>query len=163
MTLADWASLSTALSGLVVTASLIYLAIQTHHNTRNTRALIHQGAAARTTAIRLGMMDKERAAAWIEGNGAKATPAEVRRLVFNLQCATALDALEDHFLQDRAGLVSAEQFARNSEGFRRLLQEPGMRRYWEQIRPTESSAAPGFGAFVDSLCAEEASVYSARV
>jgi hypothetical protein len=163
MTLADWASLSTALSGIAVTASLIYLAIQTHQNTRNTRALIHQGAAARTTAIRSSTADTDKAAAWIAGNGAEPTIEEVRRLQFQLLCATALDALEDHYLQHVAGLLSPEQFARNVEGFRRLLLEPGMRAYWSAARQTEASVAPRFCAFVDSLCAEEATAYGARV
>ena len=163
MTLADFASLSTAVSGIAVTVSLIYLAIQTQQNTRNTRALIHQGAAARTTSIRIGMMEGERAAAWIEGNGGRATPEEVRRLQFNLQCATALDALEDHYLQKKAGLVSAEQFARNREGFRRLLLEPGMRDFWTAQKVTETRVAPQFCAFVDSLCDGAATAYGRRV
>ena len=163
MTLADFASLSTAVSGIAVTVSLIYLAIQTQQNTRNTRALIHQGAAARTTSIRIGMMEGERAVAWIEGNGGSPTPEEVRRLQFNLQCATALDALEDHYLQKKAGLVSAEQFARNREGFRRLLQEQGMRDFWNAQKLTEARVAPQFCAFVDGLCDVEATAYARRV
>jgi hypothetical protein len=163
MTLADWASLSTALSGFAVTASLIYLAIQTHQNTRNTRALIHQGAAARTTAIRIGIADTDKAAAWVAGNGAEPTVEEVRRLQFQLLCATALDALEDHFLQHEAGLSSPEQFARNVAGFRRLLLEPGMRDFWNVVRETEAPVAPRFCAFVDSLCLAEPGAYAARV
>ncbi len=40
MTLADAASFSTAVSGFAVTASVIYLAIQTRQASRHTRALI---------------------------------------------------------------------------------------------------------------------------
>ena len=47
MTLSDFATLSTAVSGIAVTVSLIYLIIQTRRNTRHTRPLIHQGATAR--------------------------------------------------------------------------------------------------------------------
>jgi hypothetical protein len=162
MTLADFASFGTALSGAAVTASLIYLAIQTNQSTRHTRALIHQGSAARTTAIRIGLMDSDRAAAWIEGNGAEPSQAAVRQLQFNLECATALDALEDHWLQRQARLVSVEQHARAREGFRRLLALPGLRAYWNDRRPTEERAAPSFAAFVDSLCDGEVTAYEAR-
>ena len=40
MTLSDFATFSTAISGLAVTASLIYLALQTHQNAKHTKALI---------------------------------------------------------------------------------------------------------------------------
>jgi hypothetical protein len=48
MVLSDLASIATAISGLAVTASLIYVGIQTKQNVRHTRALVHQGTAART-------------------------------------------------------------------------------------------------------------------
>jgi hypothetical protein len=152
MSLADFASLSTAISGFAVTASLIYLAIQTQQNTRNTRAQIHQGAAARTSAILMGNMDGETIAAWIECNGGKATPEMIRQRRFRLNCAIAINAMEDHYLQHLARLLNDEQFARNNETFRGLLQEPGMRAFWNEQRPINMRAAPRFTAFVDSLC-----------
>jgi hypothetical protein len=69
MVLSDLASIATAISGLAVTASLIYVGIQTKQNVRHTRALIHQGTAARTTNLLLGFMNPEAVKAWIEGNG----------------------------------------------------------------------------------------------
>jgi hypothetical protein len=65
MVLSDVASIATAVSGLAVTASLIYVGIQTKQNVRHTRALIHQGTAARTTNILLGFMNGEIVTAWI--------------------------------------------------------------------------------------------------
>ena len=155
MSLSDLASLGSFVSGVAVLASLVYLGIQTNQNIRHTRALIHQGSAARTTAIRLGVMDRELVSAFLEGNGQVATEEAVRQLQFVLQCRTALDALEDHYLQNEARLVSAEQHARATEDFRWLFSLPGVRGYWNQVREIESRAAPGFGAFVDSLCKAE--------
>jgi hypothetical protein len=63
MVLSDVASIATAVSGFAVTASLIYVGIQTQQNVRHTRALIHQGTAARTTNILLGSMNVEVVAA----------------------------------------------------------------------------------------------------
>jgi len=152
MSLSDLASLGSFVSGVAVLASLVYLAVQTNQNIQHTRALIHQGSAARTTAIRLGLMDRERVAAFLEGNGQEATAEAVRQFQFILQCRTALDALEDHYLQHQAHLVNPEQHARAREDFRSLFSLPGVRGYWNQVREAESRAAPGFGAFVDSLC-----------
>jgi hypothetical protein len=82
MTLSEIASIATAVSGFAVTVSLIYVAIQTQQNARHTRALIHQGTAARTTALLLGFMNADAAAAWIEGNGGTATPEAIRQRQF---------------------------------------------------------------------------------
>ena len=46
MVLSDIASIATAISGLAVTASPIYVGIQTEQNVRHTRDLVHQGTAA---------------------------------------------------------------------------------------------------------------------
>ena len=78
MVLSDIASIATAISGLAVTASLIYVGIQTKQNVRHTRALVHQGTAARTTNILLGFMNPEAVKAWIEGNGGTPTPELIR-------------------------------------------------------------------------------------
>jgi hypothetical protein len=95
VTLSEISSISTAVSGLVVTVSLIYLAIQTQQNVRHTRALIHQGTAARTTTLLLGLMNADAAAAWIEGNGGTPTPELIRQRLFHHQCGTAMIAMED--------------------------------------------------------------------
>src|ERR1700744_2839832 len=134
MTLAELASFSTAVSGFAVTASVIYLAIQTHQNTRNMRAMIHQGATARTTSIITSLMDPDYCAAWIEGNGGEATPEAVRARQFFFHCSVALNSMEDLYVQHCMHLLNEEQFVRGSEVYRRLLAEPGMRKYWEQER-----------------------------
>jgi hypothetical protein len=163
MSLSDLASIGSLISGLAVLASLIYLAVQIRQNSRHTRALIHQGSAARTNAILLGLMPAEFCAAWIEGNGGKATPELIRLRQFNYHCATAINAMEDHHLQHVAGLTSHEQFARNCETFRGLLQEPGLRAFWNGYRGTAVKVAPIFCAFVDSLCLTETREFSNQV
>jgi len=152
VTLSEIASIATAISGLAVTVSLIYLAIQTQQNVRHTRALIHQGTAARTTSLLLGLMNAEAAAAWIEGNGGTPTPELIRKRQFDQHCGTAMIAMEDYFSQHEEGLLSEEQFARGSETFRALLREPGMRAYWLKQKDVMTKAAPRYCAFIDSLC-----------
>jgi hypothetical protein len=152
MTLSDVASLATAISGFSVTASLIYVAIQTRQNVRHTRALIHQGTAARTTNILLGLMNAESIAAWIEGNGGTPTPQLIRQRQFHYHCGTAMIAMEDYFSQHEEGLLSDEQFSRGCETFRGILREPGLRGYWLKHRDAMAKVAPRYCAFIESLC-----------
>ena len=59
ITLIWFATFSTAISGLAVTASLIYLALQTHQNAKHTRALIHQGRVANTLELTNMLLDPD--------------------------------------------------------------------------------------------------------
>ena len=116
--------------------------------------MIHQGTAARTTNLLLGLMAPEAAAIWIEGNGGVATPDLIRERQFHLHCGMTMVAMEDYFGQHDAGLLSDEQFTRGSATFRQALAEPGLRAYWLKHREVMSQAAPRYCAFIDGLCAE---------
>jgi hypothetical protein len=160
MSLSDLAPVAAAISGLSATASLIYVAIQTRLSVRHTRALIHQGTAARTSNLLLGFMNAEAVAAWIEGNGGTPTPELIRARQFHYQCGAAMIAMEDYFNQHEEGLLSNEQFARGSATFRERLKEPGLRDYWLKQREVMVEAAPRYSAFIDSLCVGAAAVGS---
>jgi hypothetical protein len=155
MVLSDLASIATAISGLAVTASLIYVGIQTKQNVGHTRALIYQGTAARTTNLLLGFMNAEAVTAWIEGNGGTPTPELIRQRQFYSHCGIAMIAMEDYFSQHEDGLLSDEQFSRASATFRERLREPGLRAYCLKHREAMTKAAPRYCAFIDSLCAGE--------
>ena len=152
MVLSDLASIATAISGLAVTASLIYVGIQTKQNVRHTRALVHQGTAARTTNLLLGFMNPEAVTAWIVGNGGTPTPELIRQRQFYYQCGAAMVAMEDYFSQHELGLLSEEQFSRGVATFRNSLKEPGLRAYWLKQREMMIKAAPRYCVFIDSLC-----------
>ena len=163
MTLSDIATFSTAISGVTVTVSLIYLIIQTRQNVRHTRALIQQGASARTVAIQIATLAPHAMAAWIEGNGRGPSPAAVRKAQFFQMCQTSVTALEDIFAQHKDGLMKQEVFARNCAIHRGLLLEPGYRAYWNNIRTELKEVAPKFTAFVDGLCVEDATEFGFRI
>jgi hypothetical protein len=57
MTLSDFATSSTAVSGLAVTASLIYPALRTHQNAKHTKALILQGRESRIVELQFAAAD----------------------------------------------------------------------------------------------------------
>jgi hypothetical protein len=149
------ASIASAVSSLTATVSLIYVGIQIRLSIRHTRASIQQGTTARTTNILLGRMSSEAVAIWIEGNGGTPTPELIREHQFHNQCGIAMIAMEDYFSQHELGLLSAEHFSRGSETFRNRLKEPGLRAYWMKERNMLAKAAPGYCAYIDSLCTEE--------
>ena len=151
----EFASIASAFSGVAATVSLIYVGIQIRLSMRHTRALIQQGTTARTTNILLGQMNAEAAEIWIEGNGGAPTPELVRERQFHCLCGIAMIAMEDYFSQHELGLLSAEHFSRGSETFRNRLKEPGLRAYWMKQREILTLAAPGYCAYIDSLCTGE--------
>ncbi len=155
MSPSEIASIASAVSGLTATISLIYVGIQTRLSVRHTRALIQQGTAARTTNILFGWMNAEAVATWIEGNGGTATPELIRERQFYYHCGIAMIAMEDYFSQHELGLLSDQQFSRGSETFRNRLKEAGLRAYWMKQRDILAKAAPGYCAYIDSLCTEE--------
>src|SRR3569832_1327171 len=156
MTLSDFATLSTAISGVAVTVSLVYLIIQTRQNVRHPRPLSQQGASARTGAIILANQMADVSAAWLHGNGMETTPDAVRKAQFFLMCQTSATALEDIYHQNRDGLMKPEVFARNCYIHRGLLSEPGYRAYWNAQRADIGKLAPEFATFVDGLSSDDA-------
>jgi len=154
MPLADLAPMTATLSSLLAVVSLVYVAIQTRQSVRHTRAQIHQGTAARTANLLLGLMDTDNAAAWIEGNGGVATPERVRERQFQFQCGLMMVAMEDYFSQHQEGLLSEEQFARGCVTFRDRLRAPGLRAFWLSQRTLFADATPHYCNFVDALCGD---------
>src|SRR6185503_16316623 len=97
MTLSDLATFSTAVSGLAVTASLIYLALQTHQNAKHTRALIHQGRVAALRDVFLASADPDIARAWIVTTGGKPTPEAVQQRQFLLLTGAMIYGWQDTY------------------------------------------------------------------
>jgi hypothetical protein len=151
MTLSDFATLSTAVSGIAVTASLIYLAMQTHQNSKHTRALLQQGQANRIVATLVAMSNADAVAAWIAGNGGTATPDGVKNVQFAQLCNALVADMQDFHNQYSDGLASGEQFGSVCVAYAEFLQQPGVRAYWKGWRQPRLKAAPRFIAWVDGL------------
>src|SRR5476651_1047067 len=99
MSLSDFATFSTAVSGFAVTASLIYLALQTHQNATHTKDLIHQGRITALRDIFLARADADIAAASIVVTGGTPTPREVQQLQYSAICGATLFGWQDTYLQ----------------------------------------------------------------
>ena len=110
MTLSDFASIATVVSGVAVLGSLIYLGLQTRQNSKHIRALLWQGAADRGVSLNLALADRDLVAAHITANGGVATPEAVAERQFRLQCIAQYIQYEDLFAHWDDGLLSEEVF-----------------------------------------------------
>jgi len=154
MTLSDFATLSTAISGLAVTASLIYLALQTHQNVRHTKALIQQGRAERVANLALTAANADFTSAVIVGNGGTPSPEGVKRLQYQFLCTTLVLGWEDTFGQHEAGLLSEDQFGSFRAGLSFFFLQSGFRRFWDEWKAARPNIQTNFKAWVDDVASE---------
>ena len=155
MTLPEFATFSMAISGLAVTASLIYLALQTHQAAKHTKALIHQGNAARITEMANVFTNADMVAAIIVGNGGTPSPEEVQKRQFGYWCMALVVSMEDTFGQHEEGLISEDRFKSFRAGVTGGFMQPGMRRYWAAWKSARPNAQEKFKAWVDAIIASQ--------
>ena len=151
MTLSEFAALSTVISGLAVTASVIYLALQTRQSAKHTRALISQGR------IRLicdqsmaAATNSELATAIICSLGGNPTPEEVTKLQFQHFCNARFYSSQDSFSQDQQHLLDTDISLQMRKAIAGAVSQPAMRAHWEN-----TIRIPGtrFAKFVDGIIA----------
>ena len=150
MTLSDFATFSTAISGMAVTGSLIYLALQTHQNAKHTKALIHLERASRTITVMHAGLDPVVASAIIKASGGSATPDAVEKYIFRMYASLNFVGWQDTYIQNQSALLddeSVESLRRNIVG---LMRHSGWRATWENEKRYEGSS---FGDFVDGIIA----------
>ena len=147
MTLSDFATFSTALSGMAVTASLIYLALQTHQNAKHTKALIHQGRIAGLRDVFLATADADVATAILAATGGNPTPREIQDFQFRAICGARIYGWQDTYLQYQNGLLSEDFLRQMRIGAEGILRDQAGRDAWEFYR------VPGtpFTRFMDDL------------
>jgi len=155
MTLSDFATFSTAISGLAVTASLIYLALQTQQSAKHTRALILQGRVERVVGQHLAIANSDLVSSWIAENGDAPTPEKVRRRQFWLQSMAYDLSWEDTYSQFEAGLLGKEQFADFRAHIAQIVRAPALRSYFLN-RPVPIAGPTAFHRFINSLLSESA-------
>jgi hypothetical protein len=151
MPLSDIALFASIVSSAAVAASLVYLALQVHQNTRHTRAHIQQARVTRLVDQMVGFSDADKCAAYIRGNGGDPTPDAISDRQFYMQCISQVATMSDNFYQHKDGLLNDEQFSGFSDTYRAWLLEPGFRQHWLQWKSLSSGHTPQFMAFVDSL------------
>jgi hypothetical protein len=149
MTLSDFATFSTAISGLAVTASLIYLALQTHQSVKHTKALIHQGRAARMIEVQKPLFDVEVAGLMIRLNGGDPSTDAIDKYRLAAFIRINIFNWQDTFEQYRSGLLNEEAFGATRVAIATVLSLPENRAEWKKSR------LPGtaFAAYVDEIVA----------
>jgi hypothetical protein len=149
VTLADFATLSTAASGLAVTGSLIYLAMQTHQNAKHTRALIHQGRIAALRDVFLATANGDIAAAMIVTTGGTPTPLEVQRYQFLAISGARIYGWQDTYLQYQNGLLGEDFLRQMRAGAESVMKDRAAREAGEFYRVPGTS----FTTFMDGISA----------
>ena len=149
MTLSDFATLSTAISGLAVTASLIYLALQTHQNTKHTKALIHQGRASRSVELAIAAGTAEMAGVYVGGDSDKPTLEQIQTRQLAMLNSAFLLSFEESFSQYRHGLLEEDVYRTMRSNVAVHFRSPRLRSGWQRMK------IPGtaFTAFVDEIIA----------
>ena len=150
MSLSDLASIGSFVSGASVFVSLVFLYFQLRKvneqvtlNTKHTQALVWQGATDRAVSQVLQMANADLSAAYLMGNGDKATPEAIRQRQFELQVFAWFEiSFAEMFQQWEDGLVRDERWNRIRADLCLFLgAERGTRRFLsERIRALASAA-----------------------
>jgi hypothetical protein len=154
MSLSDFASIGTLVSGIAVVISLAYLALQIRQNTRHQRASMQQGRAARTVDLLLRTAEPDMARAILRGR--MADPAvEAEELEQFLRATTAIFvSFEDGYVLRRSGMLDATTIAGDEAALKNhILPWPGYRIAWEMLK---AGMQPDFRDYVDALARDTA-------
>ncbi|HUO89215.1 MAG TPA: hypothetical protein VMU08_08570 [Rhizomicrobium sp.] len=159
MTLADIASLSSAISGIAVVASLAFLYFQVRQvgeqvklAERSARAIIAQERVNRISGIQMQAAEEPSLAdAAFKGMaGAELTPTQFNQ--FRAYTLARFLNSEDSYFQHKNGLLSDEAFATFERTFVAAFRQPGVRVLWKWTR---TGFDPEFVAFTDRIMARE--------
>jgi len=154
MSLSTLALVASIISSIAVAASLVYLALQVHQNSKHARAQIQTGRVNRLIDQMVGFSDADKCAAYIKGNGGDPTPEAISARQFSLQCIAQVGVMFDNFTQHNDGLLSEEQFKGVTAIYQAWLREPGFREEYQIWRELTGSQSPAFTAYVDDLLSE---------
>lgn len=151
MTLSDFATLTTAVSGIAVTASIVYLALQTHQNAKHTRALINQGRVALIAQLSLSATDADAAAAALMATTGSATPEAVKKRQFQAFAIAQMYGWQDSFSQHERGLLDEDIYKAMAAALDQTFRIPAYREVYETRFRTPGTK---FCAFVDDVIAK---------
>lgn len=151
MGLTEVALIASIISGVAVTISLVYLALQINQNTRHTRAQIQQARVTRLIDQMIGFSDADKCAAYIRGNGRDPTPEAIQDRQFYMQCIAQFGVILDGYTQHQEGLLNDEQFHAISATYRMWFREPGLQRHWHDWYESTAMPNSGYYDYVKSL------------
>jgi len=134
MSLSDFASVGSFLSGFGVLISLIYLALQVRQTKRNQQISIRHSRASRIVELELALADPAVADAWLHGLGDPQAISETELSQFTHLCRALFFHFEDSFYQREEGLLNDAAFETVVAGTQLLARSPGWRAAWRIAR-----------------------------
>lgn len=151
MNLADLSILAQVVGAIAVVASLVFVGIEVHQNTKSNRATTLQMNADYWLSYMTALADPDLSAVYSKGASAREvlTPEEFGR--FFLLCRATFMGCENQHYQYRTGLIDRSAHA----GYEMTIREqiaafPGIRAMWSRVRHTYSAE---FVAFMDDQIA----------
>src|ERR1700722_14246999 len=153
MSLSDFASVGSFVSGFSGLVLLIYLALQVRQTERNQQISIRHSRASRTVDLHLALADPAVADAWLHGTGSPLEITQTELSQYITLCRAHFFHFEDSFYQREEGLLNDEAFETVVAGARLLARSPGLRAAWKIARPNFGGR---FLAFMDGVVAGSA-------
>ena len=147
MTLSDLGNLGEFISAFAVVLSLLYLAIQIRHNTRQVRASAFQEVTRGWQEFLYAMSSDDRMAIWAKGLVDPNTLNQEEAMKNHALVRAYLRGIENDYYQYRQGTFDATAWKGYLNSFRKDgLSHSGFRASWESQREHFGS---GFAALVD--------------
>ena len=153
MSLSDFASLGSFVSGFAVLFSLIYLALQVRLTKRNQQISIRHSRASRIVELHLALANPAMADAWLHGSGSPEELTQTELSQFTNLCRALFFHFEDSFYQRQEGLLNDNAFETVVAGARLSARSPGFRAAWRLTRPNFGGR---FLDFMDGVVAQSA-------
>ncbi|MFZ9296711.1 MAG: hypothetical protein ACO24Y_00145 [Hylemonella sp.] len=148
MTLADWANLSQIVGSVAVVASLIFVGIQVHQNTRATKATALQMNADYWLIYFKMLADGELAKVYSKGAQGKEKMNSLEFHQFFMLCRAAFMGCEKQHQQYLSGLLSHDAYLGYEATIReQIVAFPGVRAMWQLVRHTYGHE---FATFLDA-------------
>ena len=145
VTLQDLGNIGEFVGAIGVIASLVYLAVQIRQNTRTLRAATYESLAQATaTANSLMITDPEIARIVEAGLGSEPLPREDRAR-FRAYLRMTFRRYDSIFLHHRHATLPPEAWGPYWNAFRRTLQSPNVRDFWER---SQEDYTPSFRSLV---------------
>ena len=149
ITLAAWGEF---LGGIAVVVSLIYLAGQIRQNSRLLRASTASATSAANTSVNtLLVQDPEVSRIFYDGMAEPSSLSEADQGRFNALIGMLMANLNQEYQFAQDGVIATTVWVQREQTFRMLLQQPGFRQCWNQLRGIYGDE---FGEFVDGLIRE---------
>ncbi|HUO89216.1 MAG TPA: hypothetical protein VMU08_08575 [Rhizomicrobium sp.] len=151
MTLADIASLSSAISGVAVVASLAFLYFQVRQvgeqvklAEKNQQAAIRQGRTNRIVEMMLAQMEPSITEALMKAARGDEDLTPVQLAQYQASFVASINHFEDSFYQHEEGLLNDVAFATVVGGIRAAVRSPGYRAGWASVGMLREGAFPEF-------------------